>query len=116
MTDTDTRRGRSFERDWPEAHPSSSDYQGESYTPPPPPFAQDWHEGHPARLGANVPHEWDEARTPKPSPAPTTDGLAASAVPIEETTTAPTTLEHVSAAVEKFRAELMAKLRTPGAK
>lgn len=46
----DTDSGFKGERDWPKGHPASTDYYGQAYTPPPPPFATDWPVGHPARV------------------------------------------------------------------
>jgi len=67
----DTDRGTVGERDWPTGHPAASDYRGESYTPPDPPFAVDWPKGHPCRDGANVEKNWRHEPT---APEPTEQG------------------------------------------
>lgn len=54
---------RQGERDFPIGHPAAADYNGESYTPPKSPHAEDHREGHAARLGGNIPQaEIDERR------------------------------------------------------
>lgn len=43
-----------MERDYPVGHPAASDYQGERYTPPRAPYAEDFPPNHPARGGKNI--------------------------------------------------------------
>lgn len=43
--ENDTRRG---ERDYPVGDPRASDYAGQHYTPPAPPYSRDYPEGHPS--------------------------------------------------------------------
>lgn len=49
------------ERDYPIGHPKAVDYDGEPYTPPPPPLGRDWPVGHPK--AADSPQSIAEAET-----------------------------------------------------
>ena len=63
--ENDTKRG---ERDYPLGDPRASDYAGEKYTPPSPPYARDYPVGHPS--AADSVHNIEQSERDRAERAP----------------------------------------------